>query len=204
MEPTAALNDDIRKHLPSYLTMPQKEALASAFSTYPLLPTDYYISGKYLDEMLQGDCWRSLKILNFETQEKKNASGIILSNSCDIAPENNRDIPTTFVFSPVVKLSIYAETLKKSGIDHERIKAKLDSIRRQEVTSAFYLPNVAGGLGDEYIAFLDIIHTMPMSALNIETENKKRFTLSMVGFYMLLFKLSVHFCRMGENVLREA
>jgi len=200
----AALKDDIRKHLPSYLTMPQKDALAKAFSTYPLLQTDYYISGKYRDEMLQGDCWRSLKIINFETQQKKNASGIILSNSCDIAPENNRDIPTNFVFSPVVKLSIYAERLEKSRIDRERIKARLDSIRRQEVTSAFYLPNVAGGLDDEYIAFLDTIHTMPTNALKIGTENIKRFTLSMVGFYMFLFKLSVHFCRMGENVLREA
>ena len=65
----------------------------------------------------------------------------------------------------------------------------------------FYLPK-GGALEDEYVALLDDLHSIPAHAFERVAEKKKLFTLSMVGFYLFLLKLSVHFCRFHENVAR--
>ena len=43
---------------------------------------------------------------------------------------------------------------------------------------------------------------MPVRAFIDDNAKAKRFTLSLHGFYMFVFKLSVHFCRLHENVAR--
>ncbi len=200
---TAELSDAIKEHIPVYLTLEQKQALASAFERVPDAK-EYYLSGLYADEMLQGDCWTNLQVFNFETGEKKKVRGVILSNSCDISPENRREIGPNIVFSPVIKLSKYVQLLKQSGMDPERVEAKLQAIRNQAVTAIFYLPDAIGGLGDEYVVVLDNIHTIPAHVIKIGAENVKGFTLNNLGFYMFIFKLSINFCRLRENVLRAA
>ncbi len=200
---TSDLTDAIKEHIPPYLTLEQKQALTSAFERYPDAK-EYYLSGLYTHELLQGDCWLNLQIFKFETGEKKKVPGIILSNSCDISPENKREIGPNVVFSPVIKLSKYVQLLKQYGVNEVRIEAKLKAIKNQGVTTIFYLPNAVGGLGDEYIVILDNVHTMPAAALKIGTENTKGFTLNNLGFYMFIFKLSINFCRLRENVVRAA
>jgi len=81
------------------------------------------------------------------------------------------------------------------------VENKLAAIREQKVTSLFYLPP-GGRLDGEYIAVLDDIHSLPYSAFATRGGREKLFTLSQVGFYLFLFKLSVHFCRFHENVPR--
>ena len=73
-------------------------------------------------------------------------------------------------------------------------------IRAQGVTSIFYLP-ADDLLEEEHVALLDDLHSMPLEAHGQAAE--KLFTLSMAGFYLFVFKLSVHFCRLHENVDRS-
>jgi len=188
---TSDLTDAIKEHIPPYLTLEQQQE-------------EYYLSGLYANEMLQGDCWRNLKIFKFDTGEKKDVPGIILSNSCNISPDNKREIGPNVVFSPVIKLSKYVQLLEKSGMSAARIKSKIEAIKNQAVTTIFYLPDAVGGLGDEYIVILDNVHTMPAAAIKVGTENIKGFTLNNLGFYMFIFKLSINFCRLRENVVRAA
>jgi hypothetical protein len=49
---------------------------------------------------------------------------------------------------------------------------------------------------------LDNIHSIPYTSHLKNSGRKKLFTLSNTGFYMLVFKLSIHFCRLQENVQR--
>lgn len=65
----------------------------------------------------------------------------------------------------------------------------------------FYLP-ADGVLEEEYVVMLDDVHSMPSNIFIEQTEKQKLFTLSMAGFYLFVFKLSVHFCRLQENVKR--
>jgi len=191
--------DSIKEQIPYYLTQEQKEGLVRALKDFPA-KTNYYLNG-YQDELLQGDGWTKLQMLNFESGEKASILGIILSNSCDVSPENKRDLPVKITFSPLVLLSAYVSLLERAGIDSNRIQAKVASIKEQKVTNIFFLP-AGSGLKDDFIVLFDEAHTMPAKNFELEKEKEKVFTLSLVGFYLFVLKLSVHFCRFNDKVDR--
>ncbi|MGQ0591371.1 MAG: hypothetical protein ACT4QB_01645 [Gammaproteobacteria bacterium] len=118
-----------------------------------------------------------------------------------MAPENERDLPINIVFAPIIPLSAYGASLTQRGIESDRIREKIAAIKEQRITTLFYLP-AGGSLDTDHIALLDDIHTMPAKAFETEGGNGKVFTLSQIGFYLFIFKLSVHFCRLHENVNR--
>ncbi len=191
--------EDIKEHIPYYLTQADKDGLIKALKDFPD-KMNYYTT-KHQDELLQGDGWNSLDIINLETTERKSIKGIILSNSCDISPENPRDIPARIVFAPIIPLSLYKDLLSQKDIKAEKISSKISSIKQQKITSLFYLPK-GGCLNSDYIAVLDDLHTIPAHYFYKKTDRKKEFTLSQAGFYLFLLKLSIHFCRFHENVFR--
>jgi hypothetical protein len=103
-------------------------------------------------------------------------------------------------FAPIVKMAKLVERFKAYGLDGEKVASRLKDIKAQRVTNMFYLP--ADGLLDEdHVALLDDLHSIPIDVHRQSAE--KLFTLSMAGFYLFVFKLSVHFCRLHENVDRS-
>ena len=196
----------LQQHIPYYLAAKDRqvlikelEAIASG-GTADYILSDYNNSFKHT--MLQGDGWRGFKFFVFDTGKLHSVRGLVLSNSCDVNPENQRDLPARVIFTPLVKLSAYMRLLCDSKIPKEMIYNKINSIKAQETTSIFYLP-AGGPLEEDYIARFDEAQSMPLAAHDKSTEPAKLFTLSNVGFYMLVFKLSVHFCRLQENVNRK-
>jgi hypothetical protein len=196
--------ESIIEQIPYYLTEPQKEGLLRALNNFnrgQLIETDYY-SYNHQDELLQGDVWTKLQFRNFHTGEKGSILGIILSNTCDISPDNKRDMPTNIIFAPLIPLSSYIDLLEKVKIDQDKIQNKIISIKEQRVTSIFYLPR-GTVLRDDHIALLDEVYTMPSKVFESEKEKAKFLTLGHFGFYLFVFKLSIHFCRLHENVARN-
>lgn len=191
--------DSIRDQIPYYLTQEQKVGLVRALKDFPE-NIQYYLSG-YQDELLQGDGWTKLQIVLFETMEKVSSQGIVLSNTCDVALENKRTLPVKITFAPIIPLAAYIQLLKANGFNATDLHNKLDAIRKQKVSTIFYLP-AGGALTEEHIALFDDLHTMPVNVFEAEKAKSKLFTLSLVGFYLFLLKLSVHFCRFHENVAR--
>lgn len=193
--------DQIVNHLPYYLTAPEKEGLLQALKDFPRR-IDYYIS-RYDDELLQGDAWTSVPVVDYNTGAKKLVKAIVLSNTCSVAPENNRLIPAKVVVSPLISLDKYCELLKACGADEGSVEQKVAAIKEQRVGNIFYLPK-GGGLDFEAIAILDDLHSLPASILSDrDAAAKKLTTLATVGFYLFLFKLSIHFCRFHENLPRS-
>jgi ATP-dependent helicase YprA (DUF1998 family) len=191
--------ETIQAQIPYYLTQEQKDGLVKALAEFPN-PIQYYIS-RYPNELLQGDGWEKLEIVRFENGARDKIKGILLSNSCDISADNKREIPPKITFAPIIKLSNYSELLLKSGLTQQQINDRFQKIREQRITTMFYLPK-SGSLEEEHVALLDDLHTVPAQAFEKVTERKKLFTLSLVGFYLFLLKLSVHFCRFHEEVAR--
>ena len=189
----------IQTHIPFYLTQDQKDGLIKALGDFPR-QIQYYI-GLYSNEMLQGDGWEQLEVIRFEDGARGRIKGIVLSNSCDISSDNKRDTPPKITFAPIIKLTNYSQLLLSNGLSQQQIDDRFVAIREQRITSMFYLPK-GGALEDEYVALLDDLHSIPAHAFERVAEKKKLFTLSMVGFYLFLLKLSVHFCRFHENVAR--
>ncbi len=193
-------SDSLQEQIPYYLTQGQKEGLLRALKDFPK-KVNYYING-YQDILLQGDGWTKLQARRFDTGKGVSILGIILSNTCDIAPENKRDLPANIIFAPLIPLPSYVSLLQKTGINAIRIQDKVTSIKEQMVTSIFFLP-AGNGLQEDHIALLDQIYTMPAKVFELEKAKSKVFTLSLIGFYLFVFKLSVHFCRFHEQIARN-
>ncbi|WP_338413951.1 hypothetical protein [uncultured Sphaerotilus sp.] len=199
----SSIINDIKDHLPLYLTMSAKDGMLKALKDDFPNKINYYTDQRK-DDFLQGDGWGNLDVLRISDSnnlERKSTKGIILSNSCDISTENKRQIPPKYVFAPIIKLSRYKAQLQKDNAEFNSIEAKIESIKKQQVTSIFYLPE-GGPLEEDYIAILDDLHSVTLNSDGMSGKTKF-FTLSQIGFFMFLFKLSIHFCRFHENVFRD-
>lgn len=197
--------EDFQKHIPYYLVDdPARSAFVQELREISGgARRGYYISPNkdpHFSDMLQGDGWRGFNVFSYEDGSRISVRGIVLSNTCDISPENKRDFPSKVTFAPIVKLSALRARLEDLGLNQKQIESRLDSIQSQLVSSLFYLP-ADGVLGEDYVAILEDLHSMPTDALLRGTE--KLFTLSMAAFYLFAFKLSIHFCRLKENVRRD-
>src|SRR5262245_54491687 len=114
---------------------------------------------------------------------------MLLSNSCDIALENKRDFPPRIVFAPLIPLQAYVDLLRSStGLGAEQIDNKVRSIRKQQITSLFFVP-AGGNLEGDHIAVLDDLHSVPLGHFVAEKDRVKLFTLSQMGFYLFLLTL---------------
>lgn len=193
-------SETIREQIPYYLTQEAKTNLIKVLDGFPR-QIDYYIN-RFQDEILQGDGWTSVDVISFESGERKSVRAMLLSNSCDIDPENKREFPAKLTFAPIIRLHPYLQLLKEAGLDGQQVNDKLVAIKEQKITSLFYLPK-GEGLDEDYIALLDDLHTIPYQVFNVQEGRRKIFTLSQVGFYLFLLKLSVHFCRFHEEIHRS-
>jgi hypothetical protein len=192
--------EQIQDYLPKYLSPKQQQELVAQLRDFE---NRSYYTTLHETEMLQGDGWTKIEIVDFATGARDKIKGILLSNSCDIAPENPREYPPRIVFAPLVPLQAYTDLLKRStALSSEQIDSKIESIRKQEITSLFYLPQGAG-LDADYIAILDDLHNIPLQTFLNVAERTKLFTLGQMGFYLFLFKLSIHFCRFREGIARS-
>lgn len=189
----------IQLHLPYYLTQDQKNFLIKELEQFPR-PIQYYVSWPEGDQ-LQGDGWTRIDVIDFASSARKKIRAIVLSNTCDIDPSNERHLPQRITFAPLIKLSAYIDLLRKNDLDEKVIDQKVNAIKEQRVSAIFYLPK-GEKLTEDYIAVMDDVHSIPLSVFLGEKEKTKLFTLSQVGFYLFVLKLSVHFCRLHEGVAR--
>lgn len=198
--------ESLQQQIPYYLTAEDRQVLVDELKAISKGGTADYFLSPYNDafhhDMLQGDGWRAFQLFMFDTGERRSVQGLVLSNSCDVEPGNARDVPARVIFAPLVKLSVYEGLLRGSGIDPQRIDEKIASVRAQKTTNMFFLP-AGGPLADDHVVRLDDVHSMPAAAHAKSEGREKLFTLSNTGFYMLVLKLSVHFCRLHEKVNRK-
>lgn len=190
----------IQNQIPYYLSQESKGNLVRALEDFPN-PIDYYIN-LFPEEVLQGDGWNSFVVVDYENGNRKSVKGILLTNSCDISPANPREFPPAFTFAPIIKLKGYQKKLLEAGITQQQIDDKVVAIKEQKITTLFYLPQ-GGKLDEDYIALLSDVHTIPKQVFEARVDRQKLFTLSQVGFYLFVLKLSVHFCRFHEEIARD-
>ena len=194
------LFEQIQSFLPKYLTPNEKRELFAELEKFPD-NLNFYLLNPLVD-LLQGDGWRGLVTINFETLGKKAISGGILSNSCDIDPKNPRALDTRVLFSPLIRLRGYTDRLKDAGKQGSQVASILLDIRKQRVTNIFCLPSHSGVI-EESIILLDDIHGHPLHDF-LRQDRSRLFTLNQYAFYILLIKLSIHFSRFQEDVRRFA
>lgn len=76
-------------------------------------------------------------------------------------------------------------------------------VKKQELLPAKTGLLKGGGLERDSIVFLDRVNNLPIDTLpHNEISEQRLFTLSDYGFYLFLFKLSIHFTRIRDAVSR--
>jgi hypothetical protein len=199
--------ESLKQQIPYYLTAEDQHVLVRELKAIASGGSVSYVinagQDSFRDVMLQGDGWRGFQVFLFETGKRLSLRGIVLSNSCDVDLANPRDLPARVIFAPLVKLSAYQLLLDASAIGKEKVVAKIASIKAQRTTNIFFLP-AGGPLTEDYIVRFDEAHSMPVTGHSQSADRSKLFTLSNTGFYMLVFKLSVHFCRFQEKINRNS
>jgi len=188
--------------LPEYLSSESQRALIDTIKQFPhnLDHRLYSNPGIAEQNALQGDGIQSLTVGHALSRQFIELPCMLLSNSCDM-DLSNEGMGTSVCYAPIFRLEKY-EKLVLSELGEKRAKSYMHSLRQQHVTQCMYLP-CGGGLEYEGLVMFDQIVNSPNNdSFQREIQEQKMFRLSQYGFYLLLFKLSVHFTRMGEAVDR--
>jgi hypothetical protein len=199
----STLFNDIKIYLPKYLS---EEATSSLFRELASFPNNidsrmYTLKLKDEQTIFQGDGLSELWVSDLPGERREQTRVMVLSNTCDIAPDHKRLLGPRLLYCPIIRLSAYESLVRKAAMisaeDH------LKALRRQEVTSMMYLPENEK-LGGEAIALLDRVNNCDAQKLDLlELTRTRLFTLADYGFYLFLLKISIHFTRIREGVARS-
>lgn len=204
--------DRLEVLIPSELSNPIKERLKEGLSQFikgnsaSKIYTNFYSSHTY-DFFLQGDLLREIRFPIFDNStkqyEKLYYDAIIISNACDIDSSNQRNVPKRVMISKLIPLEEFVNDIKNSG---ENIDEKLisDNIKNQSYSNILYIPHTKEGI--EYIVPLDemsYIFIDELDDLKHDIEENRIEVLDYFGFYLFVFKLSFHFCRLPEENYRK-
>lgn len=196
--------DDIRVYLPKYLSSENYEQLISELRSFPAnIDKRMFTCGLEQDVIYQGDGLRDMPVVNVENLSLgvKYRPCMVISNTCDMDLVNTRLFPTTILYTPIFQLSNYIQVLEKYGATADKIKNHIADVKAQKVSSMFYLPST--GSMEESIVFLDrILHVGQKYIDRKSLDERRLFSLSDYGFYLFVFKMSMHLSRIREGVDR--
>lgn len=197
-------NEELKKYLPKYLSEENYNNLLSELKSFPdNIDARMYTSFLNDEIIYQGDGIDNMPIIDLTQSSKESqlAPALILSNTCDMDLSNNRMFPSSIMYAPIIKLSKYQSVLSQHCYDVNKIKNHISNLKQQKITQIMYLP--AKGNMEESLVFLDRIFNINNKYIDRENlKNIRLFSFSDYGFYLLIFKLSVHFSRIQEKVNR--
>lgn len=196
--------EEIKKYLPQYLNTEATEDLFKEIEEY--LKNNYRNDNVYFSNshryIFQGDGIQDLPFINLPDPKVEDKFAFIISNTCDINPDNTRLDPLRVQYCPLISLRKYIEHLK-TKYPEDRITNFLDAIKKQRISHIFYLPK-HGKLEEDKIALLDRINNCSNDIINLDQLDQIRiFSLSDFGFYLFILKLSIHLTRIREEVSRS-
>lgn len=195
--------DDLRIFLPKYLSPESEKWLCECLQQFPSNINEvlYTTHLRDHDTLFQGDGLNDFLVIALPDESIHKTSICVISNTCDVDPHNKRLLPANIVYTPIVNFKKYADLLY-SKLPSEKVDNHLGSIKRQEPTNIFYLPKTESI--DESIIFFDKVVSCAGSYFSDYAIPQNRlFTLSDYGFYLFVFKLSVHFTRINEKIDRR-
>lgn len=196
--------EDVELYLPKYLSVESKTNLFQELKTFPQNIDKRLFTNNFANSEIiyQGDGLSDLLVVNLPSNQINVAKCIILSNTCDIDPNNNRYFPSRIAYCPIISLKKYKSVLIEEGVYAEnKIEDHISAIKKQYITQIFFLP--ASGCLEESIVFFDTILNCDNNAVERSTITARRlFSLSDFGLYLFLFKLSLHFTRIQEGIER--
>ena len=197
-------DEELKKYLPKYLSEENYNNLLSELKSFPNnIDARMYTSYLKDDIIYQGDGIDNMPIIDLAQSSKgpQSVPALILSNTCDMDLANIRMFPSSIIYAPIIKLSNYQSVLSKYCNDTNKIENHITNLKQQKITQIMYLPAI--GNMEESIVFLDRLFNINNKYIDrTNLKDTRIFSFSDYGFYLLIFKLSVHFSRIQEKVNR--
>jgi len=197
--------EEIKLYLPKYLSIESEQNLFESIKDFPENLDSRIYSAMHLDEetIFQGDGLEGLLLINLPNSRIDKAKAMILSNTCDIDINNIRIFSSSICYCPIFNLEKYINKLiEKKIASLERITHFINSVRKQMISQIFFLPK-GGKLDSDSFIFFDKINSCENKIINRhDLKSTRLFSLSNYGFYLFLFKLSIHFSRIREGIDR--
>lgn len=197
---------DLRLYLPKYLSPTTEQKLLDDLNLFPenIDQRIYGFVGKESGLLYQGDCLKNLPFINLPDTKIKNVNSVIISNTCDTDNRNKRKYNTNLLYAPLLSLLKYKNLLLMNKvISITSIDNHIEQIRKQKITQIHYFPIGQGNTEEKIIFFDQICHCQRKFINNDSINDSRLFSLSQYGFYLFLYKLSIHFTRFHEKVDRK-
>ena len=191
--------DNLEKFIPYYLTKEVKEGLKKALLEWREKPIRFYADNEN-PEPNQGDGIAAVDLYNPNTGASRAMHVVVITNSCDIAQGDTQSPYARVLVAPLIDFEKYLDTLLGLGWNQGKIESHKTSVINQEVTTLFHIPSIPKLENKDYIISFNDLHSIPLS--RIRESPKKIYDLHLHGFYLFIFKLSIHFCRFGEALQR--
>ena len=198
--------------LPSYLLDTEKGRIRNALSQFfdrakPDIDYDGFYVKSQTPYLMQADVLHSVMAIDFDITRNIFITGytptVLISNTCDVSELNERTInQKEALFAPIIPLGQYVDDCQQQGFKSDQIKSFCSQLKRQEFSNLFYLPPIGS---EDYIVRLDKTYWLPQSQLLETSENlheARYVSLSNWAYYLFIAKLSLHFCRVPEEVER--
>lgn len=201
--------EKIRRYLPSYLAPDEEEKLFSELKGFPSNVDDRLYAPQNVSDshIRQGDGLDDMPLVSLPDDTVKEKPVLIVSNTCDVSPENERATTPRILYCPIVDFELFSYYIKESGIYDNEGAAEdyLQHVRQQKVSSIFYLPPSPERELEESLALMGRINNCSVEvAYENQSVSKDRiFSLGLYGFYLLVLKISIHFSRFNEGIHRH-
>jgi hypothetical protein len=203
--------DEINKLIPPDLSEQKKGRLREGLRQFSESKnsqdqyyTDFYLPSS-LNYFLQGDLIRELRFPIFNTvtgqYEKQYFDALLISNTCDVDESNKNTVTKKVVLAKLIPVNLYVASLKELAV--ENAADILTQIKNQQFSNILYLP--PNKEQNEYLAYFDDLSTIEKEELNPLKEEiilNRIESLDYFGYYLFIFKLSYHFCRLPEETER--
>lgn len=166
--------------------------------------TDFYlpISHNYF---LQGDLIREMRFPVFNKElrqyEKLYFDALLVSNTCDVDESNKCTVTKKAVIAKLIPVDTFIESLKE--LEVENAAEILTQVKNQLYSNIIYLSIAKGN--EDYLAYLDDLSIIEKEELNTLKEDiaiNRIESLDYFGYYLFIFKLSYHLCRLPEETER--
>ena len=197
--------EDIEKYLPKYLSDANQKNLYEQLKDFPEnIDNIYSPNPTFEDGIVQSDVVDNIPFIDLPNTEIKKAKVLVLSNSCDIDPDNTRNLPPSVSYIPLISVNKFILLLEVKGKDRSKIANIIKDIKKQSITSMFYLPKGANIDEDSIALFDKTLHCKRDDFFSLAQENNNKLaTFTNYGFYVFLLKLSIHFTRIHEGIDRN-
>lgn len=196
-------DEELKRYLPKYLSEQNYQNLLEELKSFPdNIDTRMYTSSLDDEILYQGDGIGNMPIIDLtQCSNAQYVPALILSNTCDMDLSNKRMFPSSIMYAPIIKLSNYTSILNQYCKDASKVVNHISNLKQQRITQIMYLPAI--GKMEESLVFLDRVYNISNKFINRSNIKDIRiFSFSDYGFYLLVFKLSVHFSRIQEKVNR--